>query len=176
MLLVWERGGWATPGGAVNVGESKVEALTREVKEEVGLEVDRDRPIQYLGGWSSGRARDNLSNDNFSAFAAHVTSDAFIVDNKEIFECAWFEWKPLLDEWIAQGRPGGRSVKTLDLGKPKADPASTAKDQGERNILSTNVLRGLEVYRDGRGFEVKTKDKKQAGSKAMKCTWGSLAE
>jgi ADP-ribose pyrophosphatase YjhB (NUDIX family) len=39
ILLVWERGSWSTPGGAVNAGESKIDALARELYEEVGVEV-----------------------------------------------------------------------------------------------------------------------------------------
>ena len=36
ILSVWERGGWNTPGGAVDPGEMKIEALAREIREEVG--------------------------------------------------------------------------------------------------------------------------------------------
>ena len=32
VLLVWERGSWSTPAGAVNAGESKVDAIAREVR------------------------------------------------------------------------------------------------------------------------------------------------
>lgn len=35
ILSVWERGGWNTPGGAVDPGEMKIEALAREIREEV---------------------------------------------------------------------------------------------------------------------------------------------
>ena len=52
VLLVWERGGWTTPGGAVNAGESKLEALVRELGEEVGVEVDLDMPVRLcIGAW-----------------------------------------------------------------------------------------------------------------------------
>ena len=41
LLLVWERGAWSTPGGAVNAGENKLEALEREVYEELQAEVSQ---------------------------------------------------------------------------------------------------------------------------------------
>ena len=76
VLLVWERGHWTTSGGAVNPGESKLETLIREVHEEVRVHVDQTwEGVCYLGGWSAGRARDNLINDNFSAFAVRLQSE-----------------------------------------------------------------------------------------------------
>ena len=59
----------------------------------VRVDLDLDKPVQYLGGWSSGRARDNLCNDNFGAFAVHLKSESFHADQKEIFEARWFDWK-----------------------------------------------------------------------------------
>ena len=52
LLLVWERGAWSTPGGAVNAGESKLEALEREVYEELQAEIDLSRGATLVGGWS----------------------------------------------------------------------------------------------------------------------------
>ena len=58
VLLVWERGSWATAGGFVNPGECKIAALAREIREEVNVEVDETWDgVCYLGGWQAGRAR-----------------------------------------------------------------------------------------------------------------------
>ena len=41
---------WGFPGGAMEPGESAVEAVKREVREEVGLEVE---PVELIGVYSS---------------------------------------------------------------------------------------------------------------------------
>ena len=77
MLLVWERGSWSTPGGAVEPGENKLDALERELREEVNLTLDLvGWGAQYLGGWQQSKARDNLVNDNFSSFLVKVPAHA----------------------------------------------------------------------------------------------------
>ena len=168
VLLVWERGNWGTPGGAVDPGECKVETLRRELEEEVGVELDEeDGRSQYLGGGSTGRARDNLSNDSFSAFVVHVKSEEHQVDHQEINEAEWFVWKPLLDTWRGEGSKVTKKVE-MDLGKPKGDKA-------ERNIIAGNVMLGLDIYERGKGHPLKIKRETQGPHSVMKATWGSLA-
>lgn len=47
-------GGWELPGGRLDVNESTVEGLRREVKEETGLDVAIRRPI-YTTSWRNDR-------------------------------------------------------------------------------------------------------------------------
>lgn len=163
VLLVWERGAWSTPGGAVDPGESKVETLSRELREEVGVELDEEAEIQYLGGWSAGRARDNLSNDSFSAFVVRLKSEHQKVDHQEIHEADWFEWRPLLTKWREQGEKRAKKID-IDMGKGEG-----------RNLINGNAMLGLHLYEQGRGSKLKIKKEQQGPHQVMKATWGSLA-
>jgi 8-oxo-dGTP diphosphatase len=45
LLLYSKRRGWEMPGGQVENGENLIEAVTREVKEETGIDVEIDRLV-----------------------------------------------------------------------------------------------------------------------------------
>ncbi|MEM1874937.1 MAG: NUDIX hydrolase, partial [Candidatus Hadarchaeales archaeon] len=64
------RGKWALPGGFVKYGEKVEEALTREVKEETGLEVE----IEKLLGVYSDPSRDPRGHVVSICFLAKVVS------------------------------------------------------------------------------------------------------
>ena len=51
VLLVWEYGNWKPVSGAVDEGESKLEAARREAGEEVGVQLDASFAPVYVGGW-----------------------------------------------------------------------------------------------------------------------------
>jgi len=165
VLLVWERGHWTTAGGAVNPGECKLETLIREVYEEVNVKVDEAWDgVRYLGGWSAGRARDNVINDNFSAFAVRLQSEEFEPDCKEIHEARWFEWRSLLNAWIHAGRPGGRKFET-DLGLARK---TDSEPNAERNILQVSMLMWLDAFASGHGLRVTSKTSEQGPYTARK--------
>ena len=92
VLAVWERGGWSTPGGSVDSGEMKTEALEREIREEVGVKLNAAVPPIYLGGYQVAKARDDRVNDNFAAFAVRAHSEYLEVDQKEIEKAMWLPW------------------------------------------------------------------------------------
>ncbi|MDQ3382407.1 MAG: NUDIX hydrolase [Actinomycetota bacterium] len=47
VLLLWQphRRGWSLPGGLLNRGEEPADAVIREVREEIGLEIEPGDPI-----------------------------------------------------------------------------------------------------------------------------------
>jgi ADP-ribose pyrophosphatase YjhB (NUDIX family) len=146
VLAVWERGGWSTPGGAVNQGEMEIDALHREIREEVGLEVDAEVQPIYLGGYQQSNARDGRINDNFSAFLVQTTTEAQpMVDNKEIHNAMWLPWECLVSEW----KEKGRSIKDKNV----ALESSVLPE--DKRTVSRNLLCFLERYQDAKGIPCK---------------------
>ena len=150
VLLVHERGSWSTPGGAVNPGEMKIDALGREAMEEVNVYFDPAFAPIYLGGYHQGAARDNRNNDNFSAFVVRLKSMEFKVDNKEIKHAAWFDVKALLRLWRDAKVTGRASEKKLEVDMNEVAPEFTTKSL---NTVATNLLRWLDTYDRGLGMQ-----------------------
>ena len=145
-------------GGAVNPGECKWTALMREANEELSVTVDESWGAVYLGGWQQGRARDNLINDNFAAFIAKLASRDFRPDRVEIHQAAFFEWRPMLDAWVAEGRPS-----EFKWAVPGSD---------ERGKISKKLLGWLNTYATGRGLPVKITRGRQLDEDSVKMDIG----
>eukprot|EP01119_Soliformovum_irregulare_P005772 TRINITY_DN17523_c0_g1_i1.p1 TRINITY_DN17523_c0_g1~~TRINITY_DN17523_c0_g1_i1.p1 ORF type:complete len:257 (-),score=70.89 TRINITY_DN17523_c0_g1_i1:40-810(-) len=90
MLIVKEgQQFWKFVSGSVEQGETALEAIVREIQEEVGLEVDQEKPVFYLGGWNKKRVRFGCINDNFSCYVLKATSEDLKLDVTEIREAMW---------------------------------------------------------------------------------------
>ena len=82
---------WSVPGGAVELGESVLDALHREVLEETGLEVKVERLIgvysnpDYIVAYDDGEVRQQFS----LAFACQVTGGS-IQTSSETMDVQWF--------------------------------------------------------------------------------------
>lgn len=115
---------WSIPGGGVEDDESLEMAAIREVKEEVGIDIE----IKYLLGiysrinWLGGKLHDNFT------FIAKVVDEnqRLIIDKSEVVEAQYFDLKKLPDEivpWIADRiddflRNEKGIIKTIDAKWP----------------------------------------------------------
>ena len=88
MLMVkTRRGGWSTPGGHLEFGESPSECAVRESKEEAGVTLSN---VEFVA----------VTNDVFSDTGPHYVTiwmraeadsfDTSISDTEEVVEAAWF--------------------------------------------------------------------------------------
>lgn len=89
-LLVRKRGTTAfmQAGGKIEAGESALDALVRELREEVGLEVDLD-VTEYLGSFRAVAANEPDTVLRAEVFA--MTTDRDIVPGSEIEQVIWIE-------------------------------------------------------------------------------------
>ena len=158
VLLVWERGAWSTSGGAVDGGECKFDALNREVGEELNVKLDKEWGMYYAGGYQQSRARDNVTNDNFSAFIVKLASAEFTPDKKEIMEADFFEWRPILQAWRDKGCPSDKKQVPIDVAKaPVTNKKGEIDEKSERNLVHLNVLHWLDMYEKDKVLKCKIK-------------------
>ncbi|MCP1412712.1 NUDIX domain-containing protein [Paenarthrobacter sp. A20] len=90
LLTVRKRGTdkFMHPGGKPEPGETAVEAASRELSEEVGIEVAADR-LQPLGVWLAVAANEAATNIEATVFTAPGTWEAH--PSAEIAEIRWLD-------------------------------------------------------------------------------------
>jgi ADP-ribose pyrophosphatase YjhB (NUDIX family) len=107
---------WGSPGGFCELGEHPAETVVREVREEMGLEVE---VADYLGTWVDVYADDPGAPDagviNVAYYTAVPTSDVEgrAADPVEVSEVAWFGW----DELPSDLAPPGTLAEVLELAR-----------------------------------------------------------
>ena len=81
--------GWYTIGGGVDEGESPLQAIARELGEEVHINCDS---FELFGFYYSNKQR---RDDYVALYVAQVNSTEFEIDNKEIAQANWFSFDDL---------------------------------------------------------------------------------
>ncbi|MFI1989029.1 NUDIX domain-containing protein [Actinoplanes sp. NPDC020271] len=95
LLLVRHAGhreGWAVPGGAVEIGESPVDAAVREIREETGIRIGPPRLVDVLGGTDFEVTYPNGDRVAYvtSIYRAEMIGGTPAPDEEEISELGWF--------------------------------------------------------------------------------------
>ncbi|WP_435206540.1 NUDIX domain-containing protein [Micromonospora sp. bgisy143] len=95
LLLVRHTGSpdrWGLPGGAVEIGESPAEAAVREVREEIGVQIDGLRLLDVLGGTDYEVTYSNGDRVAYvtAAYQAVIVDGTPAPDQEEIAELDWF--------------------------------------------------------------------------------------
>jgi ADP-ribose pyrophosphatase YjhB (NUDIX family) len=96
--------GWSFPGGGVKKHESLKRAVTREVLEEVGVEIHNPH---YIGHYFTAR---EYKKDLVHCFIAHVKNKSYAIDNSEVAEAQWFP----LNDLPHMTSSGALAVKVLN--------------------------------------------------------------
>ncbi len=91
-------GQWAVPGGGIEPGERMVDALRREVREEVGLEVEAIKPLFFKDGEYPKLYPDGSQQDIYMIFLLFscLASSSEVRVGDEFEEFAWVKPDDLL--------------------------------------------------------------------------------
>jgi len=99
----------------MNRSESVIEAISREVREEVGLELDTNRSPVHLVGRHTKNGRFGAMNDNYNCYAVFTKqTDNVAIDRDELDEASWVSVSTLLKKIRKCGNhPSLNQVKTF---------------------------------------------------------------
>lgn len=87
------------PGGRIHTLESTEEALIREVKEELGIEI-KENEIRYLVGSTSSNIKGNIVNNHFNEcyiITKQVKIEDINLQKEEVEEIRWFTKQEILE-------------------------------------------------------------------------------
>jgi len=162
LLLVWERGSWSTPGGAIEMAELSFDGLEREVGEEVGATLDKGFNPVYLGGWQQAGARDCNINDNFSVFAVRAQKSTIKVDEVEITAARWLKWRPMYEHWLRSMQEGKVMGRHLELKGVEGILPGGAELPEDKLLVSNRLMGWLHVWHEDKGMQCSVEEKKDS--------------
>lgn len=115
VLLVYEkrRNFWGFPKGHVEEGENELETAAREVKEEVGLDVEIDESKRYVLNYI---IRDEIDKTTV-LYLAKPKSEEIVMQESEIENVKWCEFEDALelltfDNWIEMFKQVIKEIKS----------------------------------------------------------------
>ena len=118
-------GQWVMPGGKIDHGESILQALHREVLEEVGIEIHIDGLLDVYEHVGIGKANDHYV---ILYYRAHPFSRALVPNGEEVTEAIWAD-VTTLGRYVMT--PGTRHIlagvfpgQLVDPGQPDDELAS----------------------------------------------------
>lgn len=91
-------GQWGLIGGGIESGETMEQALRRETREEVGLEVSHIEPLFFADGSFPKHYPDGSQQQIymiFLVFACRAESEEVVL-NDEFEQFAWVDWRDLI--------------------------------------------------------------------------------
>jgi len=90
-------GQWALPGGGIEQGERMMDALRREIREEVGIEIDGVKPLFFKDGEYPKLFQDGSQKEIymiFLLFSCHALSEEVVI-GEEFEQYAWVKGEDL---------------------------------------------------------------------------------
>jgi 8-oxo-dGTP diphosphatase len=124
-------GQWVMPGGKVDHGESLLQALHREVREEVGLQV---HVMGLLDVYEHLALGENKEHYVILYYRARPDSTDLVPNGQEVTEAKWVPGNQLTQYDMT---PGTRHVLAKIFPETLADPGVPTDEMANRNLEGT---------------------------------------
>lgn len=158
VLLVHEYGKYKTVTGAVEINKLAHETAIKEAQEEVGIEINREKPLKCCGIWNKAHhawnvklgeeERNTRVNDVMICFSGYAKTEKITVDGFEIEKAKWFE----IDDLIKIRNEMKQNKKGLYDPNTKVGMGNTVEYDG--NTFSSITLEWLNNFVEGKCWDI----------------------